>query len=158
MAQFGDLSASMKMRDVINKLVKTLIDKERPRYRYASVVSWVRSTGKCTVVYNGETNEVVVNMGSIQPTAVSQIVRIEGIGIDKYITEVLGLHYSDVPIGSAIRYYGTVAPAGYALANGQAVSRTANAELFTLIGVTYGSGDGSTTFNVPVLSGNIIKL
>ena len=35
------------------------------------------------------------------------------------------------------------------LCNGQAISRTAYSALFTLIGTTYGSGDGSTTFNIP---------
>lgn len=35
------------------------------------------------------------------------------------------------------------------LCNGQAVSRTDYADLFAAIGTTYGSGDGSTTFNVP---------
>ena len=33
--------------------------------------------------------------------------------------------------------------------NGQAVSRTGYAALFTAIGTTYGAGDGSTTFNLP---------
>jgi len=33
--------------------------------------------------------------------------------------------------------------------NGQAVSRTTYADLYNAIGTTYGSGDGSTTFNVP---------
>ncbi len=37
--------------------------------------------------------------------------------------------------------------------NGQAVSRTTYASLFTLIGTTYGVGDGSTTFNVPDFRG-----
>ena len=32
------------------------------------------------------------------------------------------------------------------------VSRTTNSVLFALIGTTYGSGDGSTTFNVPAIN------
>ena len=43
----------------------------------------------------------------------------------------------------------TVAPAGYLLCNGQAVSRTTYAALFAIVGTTFGSGDGSTTFNLP---------
>lgn len=39
------------------------------------------------------------------------------------------------------------------LANGQAVSRTTYAALFTAIGTRYGAGDGSTTFNLPDLQG-----
>jgi len=37
------------------------------------------------------------------------------------------------------------------LCNGQAVSRTTYASLFAIIGTTFGSGDGSTTFNLPNL-------
>jgi microcystin-dependent protein len=45
------------------------------------------------------------------------------------------------------------APAGYLLCDGAAVSRTTYADLFTVIGTTYGTGDNSTTFNVPDLQG-----
>ncbi len=41
------------------------------------------------------------------------------------------------------------APTGWLKANGAAVSRTTYAKLFAAIGTTYGSGDGSTTFNLP---------
>lgn len=48
----------------------------------------------------------------------------------------------------------TVAPLGkFIQCNGAAVSRTTYATLFALIGTTYGSGDGSTTFNLPDLRG-----
>lgn len=43
-------------------------------------------------------------------------------------------------------------PAGWLECNGQAVSRTGKAALFASISTTFGSGDGSTTFNVPTLS------
>lgn len=50
----------------------------------------------------------------------------------------------------------TTAPAGWLLANGQAVSRTTFATLFAIIGVTYGVGDGSSTFNIPNLTDRIM--
>lgn len=43
--------------------------------------------------------------------------------------------------------------AGWLACDGSAVSRAAYAALFTAIGVTYGGGDGSTTFNLPNFSG-----
>ena len=46
-------------------------------------------------------------------------------------------------------FAGTTVPTGYLLCDGSAVSRTTYADLFTAIGTTYGSGDGSTTFNLP---------
>lgn len=49
------------------------------------------------------------------------------------------------------------APSGWLKANGAAVSRTAYAALFAEIGVTFGAGDGSTTFNLPDLRGEFIR-
>jgi len=43
----------------------------------------------------------------------------------------------------------TSAPSGYLLCNGSAVSRTTYSTLFSILGTTFGSGDGSTTFNLP---------
>jgi len=43
----------------------------------------------------------------------------------------------------------SVAPDGYLLCDGSAVSRTTYSTLFTLFGTTFGSGNGSTTFNIP---------
>lgn len=45
------------------------------------------------------------------------------------------------------------APSGYLMCDGSAVSRTTYADLFSAIGTAYGSGDGSTTFNLPDLQG-----
>lgn len=49
----------------------------------------------------------------------------------------------------------TNAPVGWIRCSGGRVSRTQFAELFEAIGTTYGAGDGSTTFNVPAITGNI---
>ena len=43
------------------------------------------------------------------------------------------------------------------LKNLQAISRTTYADLFAIIGTTYGSGNGSTTFNVPDLRGEFLR-
>jgi len=57
--------------------------------------------------------------------------------------------YPLIPVGGLMPYAGATSPEGWLLCNGAAVSRTAYANLWALIGTTYGSGDGSTTFNVP---------
>lgn len=54
-----------------------------------------------------------------------------------------------LPVGSGCDYYGSTAPEGYLFADGSAISRTKYAELFEVLGTTYGAGDGSTTFNLP---------
>ena len=60
-----------------------------------------------------------------------------------------------IPVGTINIYAGSTAPTGYLICNGAAVSRTTYSNLFDVIGTTYGSGDGSTTFNVPNLKGKI---
>lgn len=47
-------------------------------------------------------------------------------------------------------------PSGWLICDGSAVSRTTYADLFALIGETYGEGDNSTTFNLPDLRGTVI--
>jgi phage-related tail fiber protein len=47
---------------------------------------------------------------------------------------------------------------GYLKCNGGAVSRTTYSALFAAIGTTYGVGDGSTTFNLPELRGEFIRV
>jgi microcystin-dependent protein len=67
------------------------------------------------------------------------------------LAQVAGLFASLVPTGTILDYAGTAAPAGSAwlLCDGSAVSRTTQAALFTVIGTTWGAGDGVSTFNLP---------
>lgn len=62
-----------------------------------------------------------------------------------------GIIYADNPIGGIIPFGGSAIPSGYLLCNGQELSRTAYSELFAVIGTAFGTGDGSSTFNVPDL-------
>ena len=55
------------------------------------------------------------------------------------------------PVGSITMYGGSSAPNGWLYCNGQEVSRTIQSNLFNAIGITFGNGDGSTTFNLPDL-------
>ena len=59
------------------------------------------------------------------------------------------------PSGAIMQYAGTTAPNGWLICDGSAISRTIYSDLFDVIGTTYGSGDGSTTFNLPNLKGRI---
>ena len=54
-----------------------------------------------------------------------------------------------VNVGTIQTYGGNTAPDGWLICDGSAISRTLYAELFAVIGTTYGVGDGSTTFNIP---------
>lgn len=56
---------------------------------------------------------------------------------------------SPIYAGFIETFAGSVTPIGWLDCDGSAISRTDYADLFAAIGTTYGSGDGSTTFNIP---------
>lgn len=62
-----------------------------------------------------------------------------------------------VPAGTVIYSASSTVPAGYLCANGAAVSRTTYANLYAAIGISYGAGDGSSTFNLPDLRGMFLR-
>lgn len=61
------------------------------------------------------------------------------------------------PPGMVSFFGNTSAPDGWLLCNGAAVSRTTYSDLFSVIGTTYGAGNGSSTFNIPDLRGEFIR-
>ena len=65
--------------------------------------------------------------------------------------------FSYVPAGTVLPFAGDTAPSGWAICNGDPVSRTDYAELFTAIGELWGVGDGSTTFNLPDMRGQFLR-
>lgn len=64
---------------------------------------------------------------------------------------------SIIPSGTVFPFAGDIVPDDFLLCNGQAVSRTDYEDLFNAIGTKYGSGDGSTTFNVPNLLNKFVE-
>lgn len=73
-----------------------------------------------------------------------------------YLQSFFSNPYS-IPIGASVDFWGATAPnSSFVLAYGQAISRTTYATLFSMFSTIYGSGDGSTTFNVPDLRGRVV--
>ena len=62
-----------------------------------------------------------------------------------------------VPVGSVVAFAVNSPPTGWLGADGSAVNRTTYAGLFSTIGTTHGTGDGSTTFNIPDLRGIFVR-
>ena len=62
------------------------------------------------------------------------------------------------PSGTVNTYAGSTAPTGWLLCDGRStgILRATYADLFAVIGTTYGAGDGSTTFNLPDLRGRVV--
>ena len=63
--------------------------------------------------------------------------------------------FLNVKAGFIYPLAGRKIPEGFLLCDGAAYSRTEYAELFAVIGITYGTGNGSSTFNVPDLRGRV---
>lgn len=61
------------------------------------------------------------------------------------------------PVSAIMHFPRSTAPAGWMKANGAAISRTAYAALFAVIGTAFGAGDGFNTFNLPDLRGEFIR-
>lgn len=70
--------------------------------------------------------------------------------IDKNANKCYGL-----PPGVIAPFAGSVAPSGWLLCFGQAISRTTYAALLANISTNFGVGDGTTTFNLPDLRGRV---
>jgi microcystin-dependent protein len=70
------------------------------------------------------------------------------------ISAIKGISTS-VPVGSMVDFAGASSPEGWILCYGQAISRVTYSDLFGVIGTTFGSGDGSTTFNLPDFRGRV---
>lgn len=57
--------------------------------------------------------------------------------------------------GAIFPFAGSTSPDGFLICDGQAVSRDEYDDLFAVIGTIYGSGNGTTTFNLPDLRGRV---
>ena len=65
-----------------------------------------------------------------------------------------GIHWvvdveSGAPVGAVMPYAGSTPPDGWLVCDGSEISRTNYARLFSVIGTTYGAGDGNSSFNLP---------
>lgn len=59
--------------------------------------------------------------------------------------------------GMVVAFAASNVPTGYLLCNGAAISRKTYANLFDVIGIIYGGGDGSSTFNLPNLTERFVE-
>jgi len=62
-----------------------------------------------------------------------------------------------IPIGTIMAFGGISVPTGWLLCDGTQVSRTTYSGLFSVIGTSFGSGNGSSTFHLPDLRGRFLR-
>lgn len=117
--------------------------------RYANI----QNTLVFVLLSDGNTWFVNPNNGSGQANVLAQWLK-DGGNIGPYVPPVPG---GVVPPGSMIWYASAKTPVGYLLCDGTAVKRLQYPNLFSAIGVTFGSGDGRTTFNLPDLRGKVVR-
>lgn len=97
MMGFEDFATAAKFRDLVTKIAEDVVERTRPRYRYATVMTIDRVTRTATVQFPGETSTVKVGMGAIQPSATGQRVRIHGVQGERYIADVIGDDFGTAP-------------------------------------------------------------
>jgi microcystin-dependent protein len=101
-----------------------------------SVVPTTNPTGSITITGAAATT-------SLTPTSTDNTVKV---ATTAFVQTALS---SALTTGVIQMWPTNTAPTGFLICNGTAVSRTTYAALFAVIGSTFGSGDGSTTFNLP---------
>lgn len=115
-------------------------------------------------------NSIYGNSSTVQPESIvgMWLVKAYGTIVDtgtideqQYIDEKFtqAKQYTDirVPTGCVQAFAGNTLPDGWLACDGSAVSRTTYAALFAVIGTLYGSGNGSTTFNLPNLVDRFVE-
>lgn len=146
-----------KFRDVIVEICESVIERSRPDSRYATVISIDRTARTCKVRFPGETDDMTIAMGSIQPAKPGQTVRIAGTLGDRYVDDVMGeaIMSGGVVIGATQGWTGTTAPANYVLANGAYYAPATYPGLFAVYG--YSIGQQGSDFRVPTIANTIIR-
>jgi hypothetical protein len=123
----------------------------------ARIVSARYDNAENTLVFvlldTGEVWHVIPNNGSGQANVLAAWVQGGG-NIGPFVPVVPG---GVVPVGSLIWYASNKVPAGWLTCDGAEVKRLQYPELFTTIGVAFGSGNGYSTFNLPDLRSKFIR-
>jgi microcystin-dependent protein len=114
-----------------------------PEQRWG-VVTTCTST-RTGVTFPGETVEQVIDR-STEAVWVGAQVLVQVQGTARWI---VGLAGATIPAGMKGIFAGPVVPDGWKLRDGSLLSRAVYWRLFAAIGVTYGAGDGSSTFALP---------
>lgn len=102
-----------------------------------------------------EIQTATITNAKIAPNAVSTAKIQDGsITLAKLAADVIA---SVTPTGSVNSYAGDTAPSGWLMCDGTPASRITYATLFALVGIRFGQGDGTTTFNTPDLRGRFLR-
>jgi microcystin-dependent protein len=125
------------------------------------VVQTVNSDGSLSVAIDGNSTGVPASTGASVQVAAGDNVSVLVAGSQIYVIDAVANAQNlggSLPVGTLMPFSGTTAPPGTVLAQGQAISRTTYSRLnalYAAAGYPYGSGNGTTTFNVPDMRENV---
>ncbi len=89
------------MRDLVERLVHQVVNQVRPPPRYGTVTAVDIAVHRCSVLLAGEEESSTVVCGSFLPT-VGDVVRVEHVGADRWVADVLGRSTRQLPRGAGI--------------------------------------------------------
>jgi microcystin-dependent protein len=113
------------------------------------------TSGSPRVTFDGESTmstKLYPCLGSYSPAAGDRVLLLP-VGTGYVVVGAVSAASPGTPVGAVQAYAGASAPTGWLACDGSAVSRTTYAGLYAAIGTAWGSGNGTTTFNVPDLRG-----
>lgn len=116
-----------------------LTDVTAPNPANGNVLAWNGTAWQPVPPTTAPVGAIAVGEGLLGDGSAGDPVRLDPDAISGFV----------VPTGIVVPFAGTDVPTGYLLCNGAAVGRAAFSALFAVTGITYGAGNGTTTFNVP---------
>lgn len=147
----GTVISSATVNDDLSDIASALTA-SLPRDGQAGMTGQLKATdGSLILPGIAFTNDL--NTGLYRPTDDQLAIVVGGVQVGLFTSG--GLQGS-LPVGLVSDFAGATVPSLWILCYGQNVSRTTYALLFAILGTTYGSGDGATTFGLPDLRGRLI--
>jgi microcystin-dependent protein len=118
---------------------------------------YVRAAGDFKIVHNGTTLALPGGKNIAAKSGDTFVVASDSSGNAMvYLYQRGSAPPPALPIGTVVPFAGASAPSGWLLCYGQDISRSTYEVLFDTIGVTYGIGNGSTTFTLPDMRGRVV--
>jgi microcystin-dependent protein len=133
----------------------------------ADMVDGIQATGFATAAQGTLATYALPTASYTAADVLAKIETVDGAGSGLDADTLDGKHASDLSfsisnynVGDVVAFSGdnSKIPSNGLLADGRAISRTDYPDYFTLVGTTYGAGDGSTTFNIPNIQHKVITM
>lgn len=105
---------------------------------------------------NGNHNNIIMPYQSTPATPAASLLKIYATATGRLQVLFPDGHVEPIGVPAGAVIFAGYTPLGYLIGDGSAISRSVYADLFTVYGITFGSGDGSTTFNIPDLRGRYL--